>query len=158
VTPIEHLAKYIEATHPEARLSVTPPLYDGGTWSLDVDVGGQQLVIQWSLATGFGLTSPSTESFGERPDEAFRSLEDVQRRVNVLLAGKERTSPPLGVLLSRLRERRGSTQKELASNLGIRQATVSGMERRTDLQVSTLRKFSLTFLMRDIASLRAPSN
>jgi transcriptional regulator with XRE-family HTH domain len=140
VTPIEHLAKYIGATHPDARLGVTPPLHEDGTWSLDIDVAGHQLVIQWNLATGFGVTSPSDESFGERPDEAFRSLEDVQRRLDKLLAGKERTSPPLGVLLSRLRERRGSTQKELASSLGIQQATVSGMERRADLQVSTLKK------------------
>ena len=56
------------------------------------------------------------------------------------MSGVEQTSPPLTVLISRLRERRGLTQQDLASKLGVKQATISGMERRTDIQLSTLRR------------------
>ena len=138
--PIEQLRKYIKTTHPQAVVTLTPPLSKEGVWSIDLTCGDKKLAIEWSLATGFGVSSLSDESYGERPDETFKSLEDVQRRITELLTSNERTTPPLGALLSRLREVRGYTQEELASKLGVRQATVSGMERRDDIQFSTLRR------------------
>lgn len=42
--------------------------------------------------------------------------------------------------LDELREARALTQEQLAEMLGIRQATVSKMERRTDMYLSSLRK------------------
>jgi transcriptional regulator with XRE-family HTH domain len=140
VKPIELLRKYIKTTHPQAAVTLTPPLNQEGVWSIDLACGDKQLAIEWSLATGFGVSSLSDQSYGERPDETFKSLEDAQRRITELLTSNERTTPPLGVLLSRLRELRGYTQEELASRLGVRQATVSGMERRDDIQFSTLRR------------------
>jgi transcriptional regulator with XRE-family HTH domain len=140
VNPIERLCKYIKMTHPRASANLTPPLAKEGVWTLDVALNDKQIVITWSLATGFGFSSLDYESYGERPDEQIRSLEDAQRRISRLLTSDERTSPSLGVLLSRLRETRGHTQQELAARLGIRQATVSGMERRSDIQFSTLRR------------------
>jgi transcriptional regulator with XRE-family HTH domain len=140
VKPIEQLRKYIKATHPQAAVTLTPPLNKEGVWSIDLACGDKRLAIEWSLATGFGVSSVSDESYGERPDETFQSLEGVQRRITELLTRDERTAPPLGVLLSRLREIRGYTQEQLASKLGVRQATVSGMERRDDIQFSTLRR------------------
>ena len=138
--PIERLQQYIKAAHPDATVTLTPPLSEDGVWSMDLACGDKRLVIEWNHATGFGVSSLSDDSYGERPDEAFTSLEDVQRRIIELLTGIELTVPPIGVLLSRLRERRGYTQEALASKLGVRQATVSGMERRSDVQFSTLRR------------------
>lgn len=138
--PIELLLKYIKTTHPQAVATMTPPLDKEGVWSIDLAYGDKQLAIEWSLATGFGISSLSNESYGERPDETFKSLENVQRRITEVVTNNERTTPPLGVLLSRLRELRGYTQEELASKLGVRQATVSGVERREDIQFSTLRR------------------
>ena len=51
------------------------------------------------------------------------------------------TAPPLCVWLARLREEKGITQQQAAAKLGVRQASVSGFERREDIQVSTLRRF-----------------
>lgn len=138
--PIERLREYIKIAYPQAVVTLTPPLSEDGVWSIDLAHGERNLVIEWSLSTGFGVSSLNDESYGERPDEAFKSLEDVQRRIAELLIGNERTTPPIGVLLSRLREIRGYTQEQLASKLGVRQATVSGMERRGDVQFSTLRR------------------
>lgn len=138
--PIELLRDYINGAYPQATVTLTPPLSEDGVWSMDLACGDRQLAIEWSASTGFGVSTLSDESYGERPDEAFKSLDDVQRRVTELLTSGERTVPPLGVLLSRLREVRGYTQEELASKLGVRQATVSGMERRDDIQFGTLRR------------------
>jgi transcriptional regulator with XRE-family HTH domain len=140
MTPIERLQEYIKGKHPQATVTLTPPLSEHGVWFMDLADGGKQLSIEWSAATGFGVSSLSDESYGERPDEAFKFLGDVERRITELITSNERTVPPLGVLLSRLRELRGNTQEELASKLGVRQATVSGMERRGDIQFSTLRR------------------
>ena len=138
--PIEQLRKYIKTTHPLAAMSVTPPLIQEGVWFIEIICGNQRLIIEWSLATGFGISSLPTESYGERPDETYKSLKDVQRRITELLTGTERATPSIGVLLSRLREQRGYTQEQLASKLNVSQATISGIERRDDIQFSTLQK------------------
>jgi transcriptional regulator with XRE-family HTH domain len=137
---IERLHDYIIQAHPTATAELTPPLHDWGIWSLDVDKADKRLAIHWSPTTGFGVSNANNENFGEGPDEIFDQLEPVQRRVDELLTTTERTSPEASILLSRLRESRGITQQELADRIGVRQATVSGIERRDDVQLSTLRR------------------
>ena len=137
---IELLQTYVLRNHPTATAELTRPLRRDGMWSLDVDLGDSHLAIQWSASTGFGLATASDENFGEGPDETYDSLEEAQRRIDQLLTSLEQTSPPFGVLLSRLRERRGITQQALADRLGIRQSTLSGIERRQDVQISTVRR------------------
>ncbi len=137
---IKALDEYIRLTHPDATTDLTPPLHSEGIWSLDVDLADKHLAIQWSQVSGFGISNTSKENFAEGPDEVFASLEQAQRRVGQLLTTIERTSPPVALLLSRLRERRGLTQRELADRLGVRQATISGLEHRGDVQLSTLRR------------------
>lgn len=137
---IEQLRDQIRQDHPHALVELTPPLHRGGVWSLDIDLDDMKLSIEWSKETGFGVSSISPDNFGERPDEAFESTSQVRARINELLKTGKRTVPPYSISLSRLRERCGITQQELARRLGIRQASVSGMERRDDIQLSTLRR------------------
>jgi DNA-binding XRE family transcriptional regulator len=137
---IESLRQHILRLHPGALTNLDPPLQEGGVWSLDVDLADKQLAIEWSQNTGFGISNKSFETFGETADEHITSVNEVRKRVEQLLTTEDRTAPPLPVLLSRLRERRGLTQQDLARKLGVRQATISGMERRDDVQLSTLRK------------------
>jgi transcriptional regulator len=54
-------------------------------------------------------------------------------------AGAKRLSKD--VHLAQLRKARGQTQQSMAELLGVTQAEVSKMERRTELYVGTLRKF-----------------
>lgn len=49
---------------------------------------------------------------------------------------------PRATTLSMLRRERGLTQVELARRLGISQSDLSKLERRTDLRLSTLRKYA----------------
>jgi hypothetical protein len=98
---IEKLQEYIKRVHRQGIVTLTPPLSEDGVWFMDFVCGDSQLAIEWSPATGFGVSSLSDESYGERPDEAFQSLDDMQRRVTELLTSNERTVPPLGVLETR---------------------------------------------------------
>jgi DNA-binding XRE family transcriptional regulator len=45
------------------------------------------------------------------------------------------------MLLSEVRKAQGLTQQQVADTLGIEQASVSKIERQTDLYISTLRRF-----------------
>jgi DNA-binding transcriptional regulator YiaG len=137
---VESLRQYIRRKHPDAEMSLSPPLNAGGIWSLDVDLANTHLAIEWSDATGFGISSKSFETFGETADEHIKSLKSVQKRIEELIATDGRTIPPLPVLLSRLREKQGLTQQGLAEKLEVRQATISGIERRGDIRLSTLQR------------------
>jgi len=137
---IQRLNELIRKAFPDAKIDLTAPLHDDGVWSLDIDLDDQHLAVEWTLGRGFGVSSARLETFAERPDEFYASLEEVNKRLDQLMSSAEETSPPLTVLISRLRERRGLTQQDLASKLGVKQATISGMERRTDIQLSTLRR------------------
>jgi transcriptional regulator with XRE-family HTH domain len=71
----------------------------------------------------------------------FRDLRDslpAARRKRI----EERTASLLrDIALDELRRARELSQEELARELGINQASVSKLERRADMYVSTLRKF-----------------
>lgn len=126
--------------HSRLDLSIEPPAVPAGVWTLDVRTDQKHLIVEWREAVGFGLSSAEADAFGELPDEHLNTVDEAARRIEQLIVGDERTSPPLRVLLSRLREERGLTQKDLAQRLGLKQASVSGMERRGDIQLSTLWK------------------
>lgn len=137
---IEKVKARLVDAHPDAKIELTPPARDDGVWWLDVLSRGKRIVVQWDPAGGFGVTTPDPDSFGEGADESYPSSAKVLRRIEQLLDHEDRTSPALPVLLARLREMRGVTQEQLATKLGVRQASISGLERREDIQLSTLRK------------------
>ena len=137
---ITKLQTYIANTHPKANLALEEPLRQDGIWTLNVDLAGKHLIIEWSAGSGFGISLPTDVGFGEGADEKLDTLEQVQKRVDQLLTTKELPAPPMPILLTRLREERGLTQMELASRMGVRQSTISGIERRNDVQFSTLRR------------------
>jgi transcriptional regulator with XRE-family HTH domain len=140
MNPIEELLSHVQVTCPDSVANISPPLHADGVWTLDVDFGERSLTIDWSPKSGFGISDVSDESYGERHDETFTSLEKLKKRLLELLTTDARTTPPFGVLLSRLRENAGLTQQQLAAKLGVRQATLSGMEHRRDIQLSTLQR------------------
>ena len=137
---ITKLKEHLGRLYPGAGTDLTEPLHEDGFWWLYVEHDRKQLSIRWSIDGTFGISSEAGDSFGEGPDELLRSFDEARKRLDLLLATDERTSPPRGVLLRRLREKCGLTQQALAELLGIRQASVSGFERRSDVQVSTLER------------------
>ncbi len=137
---ITKLQTYIAKMHPEAALALEEPLRQDGIWTLDVDLAGKHLTIDWSADSGFGISRPTKDGFGEGADEKLDTVGQAQKRVNQLLTTNELPAPPMPILLTRLREERGLTQMELATRMGVRQSTISGIERRDDVQFSTLRR------------------
>ena len=133
---IEKLQQRIQKKLPDVTAQVDRPTSPEGLWCLDLRKDNQLIVVEWRPGKGFGI-SAGTGGYGEGPDELYGTLAAVEARLRDLLDSGEESIPPHSVLVQRLRELRGFTQEQLADRMGIRQATVSRIE-RGDMYLSTL--------------------
>jgi len=123
-----------------AEFEVDVPDKLGGSGWLDVQLEQKSVVVEWRAGKGFGISSTPTEGLGEGPDEVYRDAAQAAKRVVELLTKNLRTKPPLEIALAKLRGKLHISQEDLADALNLRQASVSKMERRSDMRVSTLGK------------------
>lgn len=140
MSKIEELKREIEARLPEVRVSEDPPTVPMGSWFLDLSLRDRAATVEWKPQKGFGVTSLPSDGFGEGPDEAYDDVESTVHRLSELLKEGQRTKAPRELLLHELRIKLGMSQEELARTLSIQQPTLSKMERRRDILISTLRK------------------
>lgn len=73
-----------------------------------------------------------------------KSLDSVRKKINpkVLAAAEKKTKKILATMpLQELRRARQLSQEQLAGALHVQQASISKLERRTDMYISTLRNF-----------------
>lgn len=73
-----------------------------------------------------------------------KSLENVRKKINpkVLIAAEKKAQKILATMpFQELRNARKLSQEQLAHALHVKQASISKLERRTDMYISTLRKF-----------------
>lgn len=144
MTPKQHIDRLINLIRDrvaDAAIKVDAPARASGDWFVDVSAEGQALAIEFRPKLGFGLSSPSSDAFGEGPDEFLQNEEEVADRVAALIRSQQRTVPQRVHLLQELREQRQVSQVALATRLGVRQPTVSKIERRDDIALSTLRRY-----------------
>ena len=138
---VDKLVRSLRRSVPGVEVAVDPPARRTGSWFVDVRKGMQAFVIEYRPQVGFGITSTPTDGYGEGPDELEADADAAAERVIELIRSRGRTKPQRAELLKHLRLGRGVSQVELAELLGIKQPTVSKMERRNDVNVSTLRRF-----------------
>lgn len=141
MNPFTAIVPVLETLFPGVKTTSTPPLRDSGVWSLDIDRGETSLAVEWDPVTGFGISTVDPETYGEGPDERYREATSALARLLTLLELKQQTAPQSPLLLSQLRERRKCTQVALATRLDMRQSTLSAIEHREDVQLSTLRNY-----------------
>jgi DNA-binding XRE family transcriptional regulator len=140
LNPIQLLEQELHRRIPKVRTLLDAPEKPNAHWWLDAQVGKHVVSVEWRPGRGFGV-SAGDDGFGEGPDEVYADAESASRRVRELLKTGENTRPPDDVLLARLRDVRRKTQQQLAEELGISQATVSKIERQSDMYLSTLRSY-----------------
>jgi DNA-binding XRE family transcriptional regulator len=136
---IELLQDKLTTQFPGLKAALDKPSRPHGDWFLDVELGGKDLVVVWNPERGFALSSREEIEFGEPPDEQYPDADSAFLRASELLATEAQTVPPEQAVLKTLRESRKLSQEELAKRLHVTQATVSKMERRPDMFLSTLR-------------------
>jgi DNA-binding Xre family transcriptional regulator len=126
---------------PGAKVSVDVPSRPNGDWFVDVKYRDQSFVVEYRPTLGYGLSSIPSAGYGEGPDEFLAEEAAAVDRIVHLTRTRGRTEPQRVRLLQDLRAKRRVTQSELADRLGIRQPTVSKIERREDVAFGTLRRF-----------------
>jgi DNA-binding XRE family transcriptional regulator len=138
---VDKLNRLLRKRLPGVAITVDPPSSSKGDWFIDTKVGRRSFVIEFRPALGFGLSSTPSEGIGEGPDEFFQDEHEVVERLSELLHKKARSAPQRVRLLQELRERRHLSQVAVAAKLKVRQPTISKIERREDMNLSTLRRY-----------------
>jgi DNA-binding XRE family transcriptional regulator len=144
MTPKKHVERLVHLLRkgiPRAEVAVDAPSRVSGHWFVDVRAGKHTFAVEFRPTLGFGLSSSPSDGLGEGPDEFVENEEGVVRRIRALLRSKTGTVPQRVRLLQELREKRHISQIELADKLGVRQPTVSKIERREDVNLGTLRRY-----------------
>lgn len=136
---IERLKSLLAERFPTASLSLDPADGPNGAWWLDAELGGHHVAVEWRPGRGFGVSTPSVDDFGVGPDEIYESTTGAFDRVRELLLSQIQTASPVDLPLPRIRETLNLTQNEIARRLQINQATLSRIERRSDMFIGTLR-------------------
>jgi hypothetical protein len=85
--------------------------------------------------------TPSEWKHAERAHETFKALLDVKPRAKARYDAVLAEISARKATLRRLREARALTQSTVAETLGMDQSEVSRLEYRTDVLLSTLRRF-----------------
>jgi DNA-binding transcriptional regulator YiaG len=135
---LESLRERLAGRFPHASLVIDRPKIKTGSWFLDAELQSHLVVVEWRADRGFGISTPSEDDFGAKPDEVYQSGDAAYNRVVELLLGQINTIPGAG--LPKIRESCQLSQTELAQRLQINQGAVSRLERRRDMRIQTLRR------------------
>jgi hypothetical protein len=102
---LQQLRERLTERFPSASLAIDSPALETGTWFLDAESEGHMVVVQWRADRGFGVTTPTRDDFGTKPDELYENPDAAYDCVVELILSQTRTIP--GLALPRLRELRG---------------------------------------------------
>ncbi len=140
MNPFAKMEKRVQAAAPSVEFRRDIATKPKGSSYLDIVRGDFKASVEFRPGHGFGLTAPATLEYGVGPDEVIADEEQAVARVLELVRAGGRTTARREISLKRLREIRRLTQEELAKRLDVKQATVSKLEQRDELLVSTLRR------------------
>ena len=140
MNPMEQLERAIRERFPSARIAVDLAEKPGGSSFLDIEVDGHPVNVDWRPHCGFGITANPDSAYGEGADEVYPDVDSARRRIVALLLSRTQTEPPVAATLGSLRRARRVTQSQLARQLGVRQASIAKIERRSDIRLHTLQQ------------------
>ncbi len=140
MNPFEKMEKRIHAADPSVQFRRDISKKPKGSSFLDIVRGDFGASVEFRPGHGFGITAPATSEYGVGPDEVIADEQEAVTRLLELVQGGGRTTAHREISLKRLREIRRLTQEELANRLDVKQATVSKLEQRDEVLVSTLKK------------------
>lgn len=137
--PIQKLAQRLASRFPGATIDLDAPDKASGIWFLDVTIGKHTVAVQWQRGgKGFGITSSTEPGYGEGPHEVVLEADAPFDRIVELLQARRRTRAPEPIALREVRRLHGVSQEQLATLLRIKQSSVSKLEQRNDLLLSSL--------------------
>ena len=139
MSTIKELASRLRSAFPLAKIALDEPKRPDGVWWLNISSGANSAEIEWRPGRGYGISVNSPAVYGERSDELYSTMETAFARIKQLMDAGLKTEPSSELLLRNIRESRKMTQAQLAKLLRVKQASVSKLESRADMHLSTLR-------------------
>lgn len=121
---------------PEAAISLDESETSTGSSWLDIRFKNQLITIECRPSLGFGFYSSSDNSFGLGPDEIYRNEDSLFRRITMFLFERK-----YNIKLKELRELLDITQGDLSTSSGQKQPSISKLENRNDMQLSSIENF-----------------
>jgi hypothetical protein len=140
MNPLQSLEQTVRGRVPEAEFRLDPATQDNRPWFLDVRRGSSTVTVEWRAGRGFGISANTPAAYGEGPDEVYPEEGAAAQRVVCLLLSGAKSVPHKEGALRELRAEQGVSQAELATRLGVQQASVSKLEAREDMLLSSLRE------------------
>lgn len=141
MTDLEVLKKEIETRIPGVKAKLDVPTNPRAGGFLDLSLNGRGVVVEWTPCSFFGISSDAPDPIPfEAPDEVYHDIPSATKRLAELLLEGQQTQSRSELLLQNLRTRIGMSQVELANALRISQPTLSKIERRPDMLLSTIIK------------------
>lgn len=138
--PMAELVSGLQLALPQAIIKVDRPRDPDGEWFVDLEDGAFQAPIAWRTSFGFGLFT-STEGFGDRPSEIFKTAEHAVMRLLQIRQDWEKSHSIQPVTLGQLRQLTGMQQADIAEALDLNQPAISRFEKRDDVKISTLTSY-----------------
>jgi DNA-binding XRE family transcriptional regulator len=158
MNPIQMMGRFLSEVFSEAKVTLDEPIVKGGVWSLNVFLNGYHLAVAWQEGKGFGIVSDDDHGYGEGADEVYDDYARALARVVRLLAFRLKTVPPYPVRIRELREELGISQEELGRRMGLKQASISKFEARSDFHISTLQSVAAAIGARLVVKMVFPDD
>ena len=122
---------------PGVGAQVDPPSDPKGETFIDLSDGEFATEVSYRPEVGFGIFV-SERTFGQRPDEIYRSAAKAAQRIAQLRATFASAGAITYLTLSEIRQLMDLTQEEVAEELAIKQPSVQRLEKRGNVEVMTL--------------------
>ena len=119
--------------------AVDAPETESGDWFFDFSSADESLTVEWCEGFGFGLHSSET-TFGEQPQEVYRTADLAARRVKQW-AEQIETGVSGSIWLRELRQLHGISQEALADSLSVKQGAISKLENRSEIKLGSLKNY-----------------
>ena len=132
----ELLRKKVSELIPDAIIAIDAATLPSGNSWIDISSNDQSLTVEYSPSLGFGLDSSNEDSIGSGPDEIYRNIDSLLKRINMILIEHR-----VDIMLKEVRELLGKTQQEVSLLSGQKQPSISKLESRMDMQISSIERF-----------------
>lgn len=136
-TAVSEFVAKAEARIPNFAVEIDAPDDQSAEWWLDVTCDGFHTSVSWRPSLGFGIFT-SEAAYGDRPDELYRRATTAAHRVEQLCEQWKVSQFVAPLWLADLRNLIGASQTAIAAALFHNQPSVSRLEKREDVKLSTL--------------------
>lgn len=140
---VDTLESFLAALHetiPAMIARVDSPDDPNGETFIDLSCGRFGTEISYRPDSGFGIFI-SEGAYGQRPDEVYRSASKAAQRIEQLRVSFETGETPTYLSLAEMRQLMELTQERVAETLAIKQPSVQRIEKRGNVEVTTLERF-----------------